>query len=257
MGQNIESLYQKISDETDKFTKINCNILVKYPNAIRIFRLLAGHDQRSFAKLIGKNQQWVSAIERCFIHSISEAEAKRIANVIRKLGAATVGANVISVLQIEIANRGKFSGEYAREMALKSAGTNSIRSAELQKPTEQEKAISIALHNAGINFQMHAPIKVGKVTFVCDFLVGKEPIIIEAKNLTTKYRIKALISELAYRALRIRRYHPNAKLIAVLNRNAITPTSEKIILSEEFDSLFFDDELEKLAIEISGSGFER
>ena len=121
----------------------------------------------------------------------------------------------------------------------------------MQKPTRQEEAIATVLRKNKIDFHIHKPLKVGEVTFVCDFVIGDLPIAIEAKCLNTKYRTKALISELAYKAVRIKRFYPKAKLIAVLNRSATITASEKLVLKEEFDSLVFDDELEKLANEIS------
>lgn len=257
MGQEIENLFSKTAKETDSFAGIKSSVLVKYPKAIRIFRLLAGKDQISFAKLVGRNQQWVSAIERGFIKAINQAEAERIAAIIRKLALAKVTQGEIAHLETKIANRGKFAGLYARQMALKSEGRNAVRSAESQKPTAQEERICGVLLKNGIDFQLHKPISVGKITFVCDFVIGKEPVIIEAKCLTTKYRTKALVSELAYKALRIKRFYPKAKLVAVINRDATIARSEIIILKEEFDSQFFDDELEKLASEISKSEFER
>ena len=257
MKHEIESLFSKTADETENFTSIKSSVFVKYPKAIRVFRLMAGCDQRSFAKLIGKNQQWVSAIERGFIQGINKAEAERIASLISKMSLRKVELGEIKQLETEIARRGLFEGEYARKMALKAAGRNSVRSAESQKPTVQEEKIAKVLRQKGINFQMHKPIKVGKITFVCDFVLGELPIVIEAKHLTTRYRTKALIAELAYKALRIKRFYPKARLIAIINRDATMSTSERLILKEEFDSLFFEDELEKLAGEISKSGFER
>ncbi|GEM_PF-1309996 len=257
MRQEIENLFSKTSEETDSFASIKSSVLVKYPKAIRIFRLLAGKDQISFAALIGRNQQWVSAIERGFIKAMNQAEAERIASIIRKLALAKVSQGEIARLEAKIASRGKFAGQYARQMALKSEGKNAVRSAESQNPTAQEECICGVLRKNGIDFQIHKPVGAGKIMFVCDFVIGKYPIIIEAKCLTTKYRTKALISELAYKALRIKRFHPKAKLIAVINRDATIARSERIILKEEFDSQFFDDELEKLASEISKSEFER
>ncbi|HIH30675.1 TPA: helix-turn-helix transcriptional regulator [Candidatus Micrarchaeota archaeon] len=257
MKHEIESLFGKTADETGNFASINNSVFVKYPKAIKIFRLMSGCDQRSFAALIGKNQQWVSAIERGFIHGISKSEAEKIALSIRKMNLQKVELNEIMRLEIEIANKGRFKGEYARKMALKAVGRNSVRSAESQKPTPQEKKIATVLRKQGIDFQMHKPIYVGKITFVCDFVLGGLPTVIEAKHLTTKYRTKALIAELAYKALRIKRFYPKAKLFAVINRDATMANSERLILKEEFDSLFFEDELEKLAGEISKSGFER
>lgn len=257
MKQETEKLFAKAARETDNFTDIKSSVFGKYPAALKLFRLMAGCDQRAFAKLIGRNQQWVSAIERGFIRNISAAEAGRLAKTIGGLKLRKAAKGEIGRLEAEIASRGKFSGEYARRMALKAAGRNSIRSAQMQKPTPQEEAIRAALQANGISFQMHAPVKVGKITFVCDFVAGKRPVIIEAKCLTTKYRTKALVAELAYKALRIRRFYPNARLAAVLNRDATMAASEKTILKEEFDSLFFDDELEKLAGEIAKSELER
>jgi DNA-binding XRE family transcriptional regulator len=257
MKQEIETLFSKTAEETEKFSSIESSVFVKYPKAIKVFRLMAGKDQISFAKLIGKNQQWVSAIERGFILGISKSEAERIALCISRIELRRVGLNEIAQLETEIASRGKFQGEYARKMALKVAGRNSVRSAESQKPTVQEEKIAAVFRKNGIGFQMHKPINVGKITFVCDFVLGKMPIVIEAKHLTTKYRTKALIAELAYKALRVKRFYPKAKLFAVINRDATMANSERLILKEEFDSLFFDDELEKLAGEISTSEFER
>ena len=257
MRQEIENLFSKTAEETDSFASIKSSVLVKYPKAIKIFRLLAGKDQISFAKLIGRNQQWVSAIERGFIKAMNQAEAERIASIIRKIALAKVSQGEIARLETKIASRGKFAGQYARQMALKSEGKNAVRSAESQKPTAQEERICEVLRKNGIDFQIHKPVSAGEITFVCDFVIGKHPIIIEAKYLTTKYRTKALISELAYKALRIKRFYPKAKLVSVINRGATIARSEKIILKEEFDSQFFDDELEKLASEISISEFER
>jgi transcriptional regulator with XRE-family HTH domain len=257
MKQEIENLFGKTAEETENFSNIKSSVFVKYPKAIKIFRLMAGKDQISFAKLIGKNQQWVSAIERGFIQGISKTEAEKIATLIGKLNLPKVGLNEIAQLETEIASRGKFQGEYARKMALKVAGKNSVRSAQSQKPTEQEEKIASVLREKNVDFQIHKPINVGKITFVCDFVIGKMPIVIEAKHLTTKYRTKALIAELAYKALRIKRFYPKARLFAVINRDATMANSERLILKEEFDSLFFEDELEKLAGEISISGFER
>lgn len=256
MKQNIEHLFRKVSIETENFTSIKGLVLLKYPNSMRIFRLLAGNDQRSFAKLIGRNQQWVSAIERGFIHSLSPPEAERIASRIGTLKLATVSAGELAQLGVNIANKGKFYGEYARRMALRGI-ENSIKSAMAQKPTAQEESIASALRAKRIDFQIHEPVKVGGITFVCDFVIGNLPIIIEAKNLNTKYRTKPLIAELAYKSLRIKRFYPKAMVIAVLNRKAAITASERLVLSEEFDSLFFDDELEALANEISQSELAR
>lgn len=257
MKSEIETLFGKTAAETDNFAHIKSPVFMKYPKALRVFRLMSGKDQISFAALIGKNQQWVSAIERGFIHGISKPEAEKLASKISRLALRKVAPQEIVQLRAEISGRGKFSGEYARRMALKSAGRNAVRSAESQKPTPQEEAIASVLQRNGIDFHMHKSVSVGKITFVCDFVVGKRPLIIEAKHLTTKYRTKALIAELAYKALRIKRFYPKAKLVAVINRDATLASSEKTILQEEFDSLFFEDELEKPAFEISSSEFER
>lgn len=257
MKSEIEILFDKTAAETDNFSRIESSVFMKYPKALRVLRLMSGKDQVSFAALIGKNQQWVSAIERGFIHSISKHDAEKLASKIGRLTLRKVALQNIAQLEAEISSRGKFSGEYARKMALKSAGRNAVRSAESQKPTPQEEAIASALRKNRIDFQMHKSVSVGKITFVCDFVVGKQPLIIEAKHLTTKYRTKALIAELAYKALRIKRFYPKAMLIVVINRAAVLSSSEKLILKEEFDSLFFEDELGKLACEISSSEFER
>ena len=115
MSKETENLLKKVADGTDNFTRVDLSILVRYPKAIKLFRLMLEKDQRSFAKLIGRNQQWVSAIERGFIHNISETEAERLAILLGKINLRKFASSEILRNEKQIANRGKFCGEYARK----------------------------------------------------------------------------------------------------------------------------------------------
>ena len=226
--------------------------LAKDPTVLRQVRVALGFSQTKFAKYLGTKQSTLSALERGVIKTLSSDVAETYAKKLNKRRINLPSKTELRGRLLEIAQRGRFSGEYARKMALKAHSQNSIRSAKAQKLTPQETKIAEILNQNEVSYEIHPVIDAGGVSFVADFGIEKkgQKILIEAKDLKTKYRNKALICELAYRATRIKRFNYNTKMIAVIKGNLMQ--SERKILSDEFDAVFTENEVGKFVKFVNG-----
>jgi transcriptional regulator with XRE-family HTH domain len=226
--------------------------LIRNPKLLKHIRVALGLSQIQFARLLGTKQSTLSALERGKIKTLSMKTAEKIGKRIKLEKISFFSKNEVRKQAAEIASRGKFKGEYARKMALKAHSKNAIKSAQAQKLTTQEKKIEELLKRNSFQYEIHPVIETGGVSFVADFAINKKgcKIILEAKNLKTRYRIKAQICELAYKATRIKRFHKNVKMIAVINGKLMQ--SEKKILSDEFDVVFNENEERKIIKFVNG-----
>jgi DNA-binding XRE family transcriptional regulator len=241
------NLYQWAEKTTSNFKKISPEIILKEPKVLKIFRVLSGNGQTTFAKTLGISQSAVSALERGAIKALSKKELKRVGLVLSKQKFEVLSEEEFIKRSKKIAIRGRFYSEYAKAIAEKNARKAAIRSAQSKKPTVQEQQIADFLQGNGICFEKQASLEVNNVFYVVDFVIpnAKNPrMIIEAKNLETKYRKKASICELAYRSIKLKQKYSGVKTVAVINGN-LTKT-EELILSQEFDTLLYNSPLNKL-----------
>lgn len=187
------------------------------------------------------------------LDALSETELKRIGLILSKQKFEALSEEAFIKRLKEIAVRGRFFGEYAKKIAERGARKGAIRSAQSKKPTAQEQQIADFLQSSGVSFEKQAALEVNGVFYVVDFAIpsAKNPrIVVEAKNLKTKYRKKASICELAYKSIKLKQKYFGVKTVAVLNGH-LTNT-EKLILSQEFDELLYNSPLDKLLFLVNG-----
>ena len=247
----MKNLYQWTKNSTNDFREIPPEIILRKPGTLRIFRILLNKGQIPFAKMLGVSQSTLSALERGLDNVLREEELRRIGLIISKQKYEVLSLEAFSDRINKISIQGRFSGEYARRMAEKSAPKAAVKSAQAKKPTAQEQQMADCFKENGIRFEKQSAIDVGGITFVVDFAIpdATNPrIIIEAKDLRTRYRKKASICELAYKSIKIKQKYACIKTIAVVNGN-LTRT-EQAILVKEFDKLLYNSSLERLISQI-------
>ncbi len=213
----------------------------KNPKLLQKIRASLGFSQIKFARFLGTKQSTLSALERGAIKTVSEEAAECFAKKLKDVKIAFMTENEMQQKLLQISQRGKFKGEYARRMALKVHSKNAVESARSQPLTKQEERINTLLKESGLHYEIHPAIDAGGISFVADFKVEKNRwmILVEAKEFRTKYRLKAPICELAYKATRIKRFNKNVMMVAVVSGRLMQ--SEKKILSDEFDAVFEDE----------------
>lgn len=243
-------MYDEVKRLSNNFRTVAAKILQQKPERIKVFRILLNSGQINFAKMLGISQSAVSALERGIGNILKKEEFEKIAKILSEQRYREINKVEYEQKIKMIALRGRFCGDYAKRMAVRSALTgSSLKAAQMKKPTKQEIRIEEILSMYNIQFKKQQIIKAGRISFVVDFVLtekDKPRLVVEAKEVNTKYRKKATVCELAYKAMRLRKHNPNIKLIAVFDGHL--SSSEQIILEEEFDKLLYNGKLSKIPI---------
>lgn len=234
---DVGSIYDDVKRSTNGFRFLKPEIIEEKPQRLIIFRLILGFDQRSMANFLGKSQGTVWSIERG-IRKINPTLAAKVINQVKKVKSIPTKNDLIQ-RHSEIANRGKFYGDYAKKMSLK-APNRSVTSAILAKPTLQEANLIALLNKEKIKFQFHGVLESSR-KFVVDFVFPSEKtpkLIVEVKELKSIYRKRLAAIDLAYRAIKIRQKHPKIKLIAIIDGDLQGDASS--IIGEEYNKLILN-----------------
>jgi transcriptional regulator with XRE-family HTH domain len=242
--KTLSGLYKEVVVATNNFKQFNIEVLMDNPRRLVIFRLLMNLDQRSLASLLNKSQGTIWSIENGYIKNISAQNSLKILKNVRKIKTFPDEKELLGRLS-GIKSRGRFYGEYAKEMSTRAAKDKSIRGAVMSVPTSQEDIIRKELINQNINFKFHGIIEAHR-KFVVDFVFPSEKdpkLILEVKNLPSDYRKRILAIDLAYRALKIRQSYPNTKLIAVVDGKLQNDALD--ILNNEYDRVIQNTSLEE------------
>ena len=209
-------------------------VIAQHPEVIALYRLSLGKSQRDFARFLNMSQAKVSELERG-IGRVNKEKAEEWAKLLSSV-------RLLSVLELEnnrsqIHKRGRFFGEYAKKMALKSAENAAIISATKKKPTPQEQRLKLLFENAGIEHQPQVVFPAQNQKFVVDFVfptIDNPKVIVEAKELNTSYRKRLSVIDLAYRAIKMKQANPKIKMIAIIDTNGLLRSSRKR-LSLDYD----------------------
>ncbi len=232
------TLYEEVMQAQHTSDYFEPEVLENYPRRLLIFRLALNMDQRKLARKLGVSQGTIWAIESGYKKQIKTKTALKILNLMAANNIRIPDYQTLLNRYSNIAERGKFHGEYARRMANKAVSLGSgIKSAILKKPTAQEAILLKELTKQGIAFQFHGVIVTPR-KFVVDFVFpsDKSPkVVIEMKDLKSNYRKRMQAIDLAYRALKMHQSHPNLKLIAVVDG---TLQDDALgILKDEYDKV--------------------
>ena len=247
---NIIGLYERLLKETDNLNNLTWENIAKKPQNIRVFRVLSGMGQREFAKFLETSQATISWLERGQSKQLSEINAKKFFKKISTLKLEVVPPSIFQKKLSVIRNRGKFHGNYAVEMAHKSAEKKVWKySLDSRKPTLQEQKIKKVLELNGIEFETNAVFSFGKINIAVDFAIPNATntkIVLEAKNLAKNYRKRSVMFELGFKALKFHSTKPELKVVAVID--GTLSLSERNFIEQEFDKVFDSTNLERLII---------
>ena len=233
---SLRILYREVMQESDSFKDIRPEVLTRNPRRLLVFRLFLNLDQRSIGKLLGKSQGTVWFIENGYIKTINKDSAVRIVELAKKIRTVP-NYEDLSARSMEITKRGRFYGQYAKKMSERASKDKSIRSAVSIKPTRQEALLVEELTKKQVDFKLHGVIDAER-KFVVDFVFpseGNPRLILEMKDLQKDYRKRLLAIDLAYRSLKIRKYHPDVRMIAAINGKLQNDALE--IVKSEYDKV--------------------
>lgn len=236
--KSLATLYEEVTQAQRKSGLFEPKVLEAYPKRLLIFRLALNMDQRKLAEKLWVSQGTIWAMENGYRKQI----ATRM--VLKIFGLMSVNKIVIPDYQTllnrysNIAEKGKFRGEYAKKMANRAvSASSSIKSAVFTKPTTQEATLLKELNREKIAFQFHGVIKASR-TFVVDFVFPSDKypkIVLEMKDLKLDYRKRMQAIDLAYRALKMRQSYKHLKLVAVVDGTLQNDALE--ILKGEYDKV--------------------
>ncbi len=213
-------------------------VLEAYPKRLLIFRLALNMDQRKLAEELGVSQSTIWSMEKGRRKQINTKTALKILDLISVNRTVIPDYQTLLNRHSNIAERGKFHGEYARRMANRAVSAGgSIKSAVLKRPTSQEATLLEELNKQRMAFQFHGVIEASR-KFVVDFVFPSDKypkVVIEMKDLKLDYRKRTQAIDLAYRALKMRQSHPYLKLVAVVDGTLQNDALE--ILKDEYDKV--------------------
>ncbi|MBU3897149.1 MAG: helix-turn-helix domain-containing protein [Nanoarchaeota archaeon] len=213
---------EKLCTETLKYinNKKYEEILSEDPQKLLVFRLMLNINQRKLANLLNVSQGTIYAIENGKRKKLNIKLIERIVEMINKLE-IIADTDTLTKRYSDIANKGKFQGEYAKRMSFRASKERSIRGAVNKKPTNQEKKFIIELDKIGVQYTFNGVVTIeNSRKFVVDFIFPSQnnpKVIIEMKELKSKYRKRLQATELAYKAIKMRQHHTNIKMIVVLD----------------------------------------
>ncbi|MCD4740778.1 hypothetical protein K8R43_06400 [archaeon] len=195
--------------------------------------------QRAFAKMTGASQALISQLE-LGNYKLKPKQAKFFARKIRKV--KLVSKIELKKRETQIAKRGRFHGEYARRMGLKSGSKAAVKSIQSKTPTKQEKYLKELFLKHLLAFESQVEIKTQNQTFVIDFVINsatKPKTFIEVKTLNTRYAKRLSVIELAYKSIKLKQAYPKSHTLAIIQTNKLLP-SELKILKNDFDHVLLN-----------------
>ncbi|MGC8537704.1 MAG: helix-turn-helix domain-containing protein [Candidatus Micrarchaeia archaeon] len=213
-------------------------VLEAHPKRLLIFRLALNMNQRELAGKLRVSQGTIWAMENGRRKQINTNTVLKVLNLMPVNGIVIPDYQTLFKRYSNIAEKGKFRGEYARRMANRAVSAGSgIKSAILKKPTTQEATLLKELNKQRIAFQFHGVIEASR-KFVVDFVFPSDKypkVVLEMKDLKLDYRKRTQAIDLAYRALKMRQSHPHLKLVAVVDGMLQNDALE--ILKDEYDKV--------------------
>lgn len=231
----MKDLYNFVLNESNHLKKKSFALCDK-PKSIKILRLFLGIGQRDLAKLLSTSQGTIWCLENGRTKKIPKQFLEKIFAEIQNNKIVPISFEELQKKEQQISEKGKFFGDYARQMGKKGSTSGLLASAKSIKPTIQEQEIISCFIQNNIPFERNCFLDFGNVRFLCDFVIPNKinpKFFVEVKRLNTKYRKRIAMLDLAYRALKIKTRMPKIKMITIIDGELLD--SERNILIEEYD----------------------
>lgn len=221
--------------------------VVENPSLIKKIRVENGLSQRALAKLVNCSQGTIWALEEGYRKQVSVNVAKKLMQLFKSDGRLPSNERV-NALSAQIAKRGRFTHENAREFASKGGQKGALIAAVQRRPTSQEQQIEKFLLNKNIAFTRQALVRGDTRRFVVDFALPSEEspkIIIEAKSLPNKFRKDLQMISLAWRIIKMKQKYP--ELLVIVWLEGEIPPSALQIVKDEADYVALNEHVDKLS----------
>src|SRR3989344_2581737 len=111
----MKALYEFVLRETSDLKNTSYALLEK-PQTLKVLRLLLGIGQRDLAKLLSTSQGTIWCLEKGRTKRIPKEFLEKIFAELKKKKIKPISINELRKKERELYQKGKFHGEYAREM---------------------------------------------------------------------------------------------------------------------------------------------
>ena len=221
--------------------------IVENPSLVKKIRVENGLSQRGLANALNCSQGTIWALEAGYRKQVSVSFAEKLMELVKSVSRLPEEAKV-NVLSAQIAKRGRFTHENAKEFASKGGFKGAIIAAVRRKQTFQEQQIENALKKVNLAFKRQALVLGDTRRFVVDFALPSEEspkIIIEAKSLPNKFRKDLQTISLAWRIIKMKQKYP--ELLVVVWLEGEIPKSALQIVKDEADYVALNEPVENLS----------
>ena len=220
--------------------------IIENPSLIKRIRVENRLSQRDLANSLNCSQGTIWALEAGYRNKVPVKIAERLVLLIKSVSRLPSNEKV-SILSAQIAKRGRFTHENAKDFASKGGYKGAIIAAVRRKPTSQEQQIEEFLKNTKVAFTRQALVLGNTRRFVVDFALPSEEspkIIIEAKSLPNNFRKELQMISLAWRIIKMKQKYPG--LLAVVWLEGEIPKSALQIVKDEADYVALNEPVENL-----------
>jgi transcriptional regulator with XRE-family HTH domain len=238
--EQFESLFVEMRELTENFARFEPRMLAEKPARILVLRILLGYSQEKFEERLGKNRGNTTKYERGMITRMRLSTASEIINFFlnHKLVHPTLQGFLNNLRTLRAESKGWFQAHTGESQATTAARRGAI-SLLSKLSTDQELMVSGALRSKGVVVQTNHVLDPNNAITADVFVDGVLQTVIQCRQIKSRNRDthRRAIEDLAYQGFRVRKYLPNARIVAFLESDIPLTNSETFLLNESYDAV--------------------
>lgn len=238
--EEFTRLFNEISELTTNFSEFPPEVLTGKPSRILVLRVMLGLSQERFEAMLGRNRGNITKYETGIITTMRPKTASSIIKaILKQMRAKPTLDNALNNLKLfKAESDGWFQAHKGEPHAINFARKGAI-SLLASQSTLQEREVVEALGAKGIVAKTNFPLD-GSNTITGDvYIGGTTESLIQCRRIRSLNRDthRRAVEDLAYQGFRVRKYLPNARILAYVESDIPLSNTEVFLLNESYDSV--------------------